>query len=80
MTNDSEPSASERSASGAGTEQMIRLMKAEIERLKANLALARVSDAPNRRTLIKQHVARIDERQDALESLQALRSEASSGD
>ena len=61
---------------GAGAAQMMALMVAELDRLKANLELIRSSDAPNRRALIKAHVERIDERQDALASLQALQNES----
>ena len=52
---------------------MIALMEAELERLKVNLEAIRASEAPNRRTLIKQHVSRIDERYNALQDLVALR-------
>lgn len=65
---------------GAGTAQMVALMTAELERLKVNLERVRSSDAPNRRALIKAHVERIDERQDALASLQALLNKAEASD
>lgn len=71
MTDDSEISG-DREQVGAGIQQMIGLMEAEIERLKVSLELARAGGAPNRRELIMHHVSRIDERQDALDKLHSL--------
>lgn len=62
---------------GPATQQMIELMEAEIERLKVALELARSGHAPNRRSLIKHHVSRIDERQDALEKLVSMQTTVS---
>lgn len=71
MTDDSEISG-DREQFGAGIQQMIGLMEAEIERLKVSLELARAGGAPNQRELIKHHVSRIDERQEALDKLRSL--------
>ena len=79
MTNDSEIGA-DQAQPGAGTQQMIELMEAEIERLKVALELARAGSSPNRRAMIKNHVSRIDERQDALEKLQTLQRPAGDPD
>lgn len=49
--------------------QMAALMEAELERLKAELAVIRAGSHPQRQTLIRDRVARIDEREDALADL-----------
>lgn len=51
---------------------VIELLEREIERLEASLETFRLSDHPNRVEIIRWHVRELDERQDALERLQAM--------
>ncbi len=53
-------------------DEVISLLESEIERLKASLEAFRLSDGPNRDEILRWHVRTLDERQDALEELQAL--------
>lgn len=65
-------------ASHPGIKEMQRLLEEEIARLREELALVRAGDHPQRRTLIVDRVARLDERQDALARLEALITDAGS--
>lgn len=53
-------------------DDVIDLVEREIERLKESLETYRLSNHPNRNDIIRWHVRNLDERQDALESLQAM--------
>lgn len=53
-------------------DDVIDLVEREIERLKESLEAYRLSNHPNRNDIIRWHVRNLDERQDALESLQAM--------
>ncbi len=59
-----------------GLQHMLLLMEQEIARLQEELELIRAGDHPQRRALILDRVSRIDERQSALEQLQAAVSDA----
>jgi hypothetical protein len=50
----------------------IELMQAEVERLKASLETCRRLDHPRRGELVRWHVLRLDQREDALAQLQAM--------
>lgn len=50
----------------------IELMQAEVERLKASLETCRRLDHPRRGELVRWHVRRLDQREDALAQLQAM--------
>jgi len=65
------PSNSNDQLPGPGLEPAIVLCEQEIERLKAQLEVIKAGEHPRRRAMISDHVSRIDERQDALEKLQA---------
>ena len=56
---------------GPGLQQMLQLLENEIARLQEELAALRSSDHPQRRALVQDRVARIDERQMTLDSLKA---------
>ncbi len=53
-------------------DDVIELLEREIGRLKASLETYRLSTHPQRAEIVRWHVRTLDERQDALESLQAL--------
>ena len=53
-------------------DDVIDLLAKEIERLKLSLETYRLSRHPKRAEIIRWHVQTLDERQDALEELQAL--------
>lgn len=50
---------------------VIELLQREIARLRESLEAYRLSDHPERQRLIRYHVRSLDERQDALEKVQA---------
>ena len=54
-------------------DDMVELLEREIERLKASLEFYRLSNSQNRDEQIRFHIRQIDQRQDALEDLRALR-------
>ena len=54
-------------------DDMVELLEREIERLKASLEFYRLSNSRNRDEQIRFHIRQIDQRQDALEDLRALR-------
>lgn len=51
--------------------QMVGLLEAEIARLQEELVAVRAGNHEQRRTMIVDRVARLDERQEALSQLQA---------
>ena len=53
-------------------DDVIHLLEREIDRLKASLESYRMSQHPQRAEIVRWHVRTLDERQDALENLQAL--------
>jgi len=53
-------------------DDVIELLLLEIERVKESLETYRLSKHPNRADIIRWHVQTLDERQDALEDLQAM--------
>jgi len=53
-------------------DDVIRLLEREIERLKASLELFRLSEHPERQVIIRLHVRALDERQDALDEMKRL--------
>lgn len=53
-------------------DDVIELLQQEVERLKESLETYRLSKHPNRADIIRWHVHTLDERQDALEELQAM--------
>ncbi len=53
-------------------DDVIDLLEREIRRLKESLEAYRLSKHPNRSEIIRSHVRALDERQDALERLQAM--------
>lgn len=61
-------------------DDVIGLLEREIERLKASLTTYRLSKHPQRAEIIRWHVRSLDERQDALEELQALLEAKKDGD
>lgn len=63
---------------GPATHQMLGLLEDEIARLQQELAAVRAGDHEQRRVLIVNLVARLDERQDALGRLQELIRQAES--
>jgi len=63
--------------SGSALRSATALLEQELERLKAELEVIQAGNHPQRRTMIIDHVNRIDERQDALDKLRV--SETQSG-
>ena len=62
-------------------DDVIALLEREIRRLEESLETYRLSNHPKRGEIIRWHVRELDERQDALERLQAmLAGEQESGD
>ena len=53
-------------------DDVVELLAREIERLKESLETYRLSRHPKRQEIIRWHVHTLDERQDALEELQAM--------
>ena len=53
-------------------EDMVELLEAEIERLKTSLETFQLTNHPDKRRIIAEHVAALDARQDALETLREL--------
>lgn len=53
-------------------DDVIALLEREIRRLRESLETYRLSDHPERNEIIRWHVRTLDERQDALEQLQAM--------
>jgi len=53
-------------------DDVISLLEREIRRLRESLETYRLSDHPERSEIIRWHVRTLDERQDALEQLQAM--------
>jgi uncharacterized small protein (DUF1192 family) len=56
---------------------MITLLEAEIERLQASLETFRLTDHPQRRQIIGEHVAALDERIERLDELRLSQQPAS---
>jgi FtsZ-binding cell division protein ZapB len=56
----------------ASLDDVIELLQREIERLKESLETYRLSKHPDRVDIIRWHVHTLDERQDALEDVQAM--------
>ena len=61
-------------------DQMVALLEAETDRLKANLALLRESTNPARDKLLRGLVAQIDQREDRLSELRALQQSLAADD
>lgn len=59
-------------------DELINLLTGEIERLKVDLETFRLTDNPAKDQVIAELIRAIDERQDRLEELTALRAEVSS--
>lgn len=53
-------------------DDVISLLEREIRRLKESLETYRLSEHPDRNEIIRWHIRTLDERQDALERLQAM--------
>ena len=53
-------------------DDVIMLLEREITRLQTTLETIRLSEHPERAALIRWHVHRLDERQDALDQMKAL--------
>jgi len=53
-------------------DDVISLLEREIRRLKESLETYRLSQHPDRQEIVRWHVRTLDERQDALERLQAM--------
>lgn len=53
-------------------DDVVELLAREIARLKESLETYRLSQHPKRQEIIRWHVHTLDERQDALEELQAM--------
>jgi len=73
---ETEPLVSDRSDYEAhlnrSLDDVISLLEREIRRLRESLETYRLSDHPERNEIIRWHVRTLDERQDALEQLQAM--------
>ena len=54
-------------------DDVISLLEREIRRLQASLETHRLSRHPHRQEIIRWHVRKLDERQDALERLRAMK-------
>lgn len=61
-------------------DELIALLTAEIERLKVDLETFRLTDNPAKRQITAELVRAIDERQDRLEELMALRTPPADSD
>ena len=72
MQNRDQDELADPEALNASIHDVIALLESEIERLKASLDLVRGGAHPDRRALLREHVAALDERQDALEELKGL--------
>lgn len=60
-------------------DELIALLEAELERLKVDLETFRLTDNPARHAITAELVRAIDERQDRLEELTALRAQTLPG-
>ena len=56
-------------------DDVILLLEREIDRLKTSLEIYRESRHPDRKEIVRMHVAALDRRQDALDDMRALLSE-----
>lgn len=56
-------------------DDVIVLLEREIDRLKTSLEIYRESRHPDRKDIVRMHVAALDRRQDALDDMKALLSQ-----